>query len=292
MNGTSPVQGRSGRTIRGVAIAAAVLLTMGIASVGVAAQDEERPTILAGASLTLAPFTFIDENGENVGFELDILRAVGDKLGLDFAFVRVPFSQNFNALNANIFDVSAAAAFMRCERLQNPEGVGEFTVPTYSASQAVSARVDMVDSINSVADLDGLTVGVESLGSTADIIVDELIAGGANFTKEVFSDNPSLFLALEQGRIDAAMQGEFSSLWIARDNPAVGLAFRVPDTSFPVGFLFRQGDPRRDEFNVAINELKEEGGLADIYRKWFNEEPDPNGVSVQVVPEVTADDVC
>ena len=88
------------------------------------------------------------------------------------------------------------------------------------------------------------------------------------------------------------MQGEFSSLWIARDNPAVGLAFRVPDTSFPVGFLFRQGDPRRDEFNVAINELKEEGGLADIYRKWFNEEPDPNGVSVQVVPEVTADDVC
>jgi ABC-type amino acid transport substrate-binding protein len=290
MNGKTTVKGRPSRTLRAVAIAATVLLTMGIAATAVAAQDEDsdRPVILAGASLTLAPFTFIDENGENVGFELDILRAVGDKLGLDFAFVRVPFSQNFNSLNANIFDVSAAAAFMRCERLQNPEGVGEFTVPTYTAGQAVSTRVDMVDAINSVADLDGLTVGVESLGSTADIIVDDILAGGANFTKEVFPDNPSLFLALEQGRIDAAMQGEFSSLWIAADNPAVGLAFRVPDTDFPVGFLFRQGDPRRAEFNTAINELKEEGVLADIYRKWFNEEPDPNGVTVQVVPEVTA----
>jgi polar amino acid transport system substrate-binding protein len=248
--------------------------------------------VLAGASLTLAPFTFIDENGQNVGFELEILRAVGDKLGLDFAFVRVPFEQNFNSLNAGIFDVSAAAVFMRCERLQNPEGVGEFTVPTYTASQAVSARTEDVDALNSVEDLVGLTVGVESLGSTADIVLDELIASGLDIKKEVFPDNPSLFLALEQGRVDAAMQGEFSSLWIARENPNVGLAFRIPDTDFSVGFLFRAGDPMREDFNRAINELKEEGVIADIYREWFNEEPDPEGVSVKVVPEVTAEDVC
>ena len=242
--------------------------------------------MLAGASLTLAPFTFIDENGQNVGFELEILEAVGDKIGVDFAYVRVPFEQNFNALNANIFDVSAAAAFMRCQRLADPVGVGRFTVPTYTAAQAVSARVDDIEGINSVEDLNGLTVGVESLGS-ADSVVDQILADGGDFTKEVFPDNPSLFLALEQGRVDAAMQGEFSSLWIAADNPAVGLAFRVPDTAFPVGFLFRDGDPRREDFNVAINELKTDGVLADIYRKWFNEEPDPNGVTVQVVPEVT-----
>jgi polar amino acid transport system substrate-binding protein len=281
-------------TRRLVVLAAALALVSSVMATSVAAQEEEaeRPVVLAGASLTLAPFTFIDENGQNVGFELEILEAVGDKLGLDFAFVRVPFEQNFNALNANIFDVSAAAAFMRCERLQNPEGVGEFTVPTYTASQAVSARVEDVDKYNSVEDLVGLTVGVESLGSTADIVLDEFIASGLDIKKEVFSDNPSLFLALEQGRVDAAMQGEFSSLWIARDNPAVGLAFRVPDTAFPVGFVFRAGDPMRDDFNVAINELKEEGVLGDIYRKWFNEEPDPEGVSVNVVPEVTAEDVC
>jgi ABC-type amino acid transport substrate-binding protein len=227
-----------------------------------------------------------------VGFELEILEAVGDKLGLDFAYVRVPFEQNFNALNAGIFDVSAAAAFMRCERLQNPEAIGRFTVPTYSASQAVSVRAEDVDRIGSVEDLDGLVVGVESLGSTADIVVDELIASGVNIRKEVFPDNPSLFLALEQGRIEAAMQGEFSALWSTRDNPNVGLAFRVPETSFAVGFVFRHDDPMREDFNQAINELKEEGAIADLYRKWFNEEPDPEGVSVNVVPEVTAEDVC
>ena len=205
-------------TRRLLVFATALALVSGIMATSVAAQEEEaeRPVVLAGASLTLAPFTFIDENSQNVGFELGICcGAVGDKLGLDFAFVRVPFEQNFNALNANIFDVSAAAAFMRCERLQNPEGVGQFTVPTYTASQAVSARVDDVDKYNSMEDLVGLTVGIESLGSTADIVLERVHRFGARRQEgSSSSDNPSLFLALEQGRVDVPHAGSFSSLWI------------------------------------------------------------------------------
>lgn len=257
-----------------------------------APAESPRPVLLAGASLTLAPFTFIDENGENVGFEIDILEAVGDKLGYDFAYVRIPFEQSFNALNAGIFDVNVNAVFMRCQRLQDPEGFGRFTVPTYTESQAVMARAEDIPSITSFEDLVGKTIGVESLGSTADLLLDEVIASGLQINKETFPDNPSLFLALDQGRVDATMQSELPSLWATRDNPNMGLAFRVPDTALPVGFMFRHDDPRREDFNRALDELKEEGVVAEIYRKWFDEEPDPEGVSAKVVPEVTPEDVC
>lgn len=243
--------------------------------------------VLVGTSLTLAPFSFIDENGESVGFELDILDAIGERLDVDFNYVRVPFSQNFTALQAGVFRVSAAAAFITCERLANPEGVGVFTVPTYAAGQSISTKPELADEVNSLEDLEGLRVGVESVGSTADQLVNRLLQEGMQFEKVVFSDNPSLFLALEQGRIDAAMQGEFSAAWLTRGNDNIVIAHRVEETYTPVGFLFRQGDPLYDEFNRILDDLKREGVLAELYEKWFLQAPDPSGPTVQVVPVPT-----
>ena len=243
--------------------------------------------VLVGTSLTLAPFSFINEKGDSVGFELDILKSVGEKLGIDFRHVRVPFSQNFTSLNAGIFRVSAASAYMTCPRLLDPKAVGQYTVPIYSAGQAISTRSDLAAKVHGLADLAGLRVGVESVGSTADALVDKTLQT-VKFEKIVFADNPSLFLALEQRRIDAAVQSEFPSLWQIHGNPAMVLAARVPGTSLPVGFLLRQGDPLRDDINRALNELKSEGELAKIYVRWFQAEPDPASPTVQVVPEVTA----
>lgn len=242
--------------------------------------------VLVGTSLTLAPFSFINERGESVGFELDILNAVGERLGLSFNHVRVPFSQNFTALNAGIFRMSAAAAFITCARLADPEGIGQFTVPTYSAGQVIATRPDLADAVNGFADLAGKRVGIESIGSTADRVVDEALQA-VQFEKVVFSDNPSLFLALEQGRIDAAVQGEFSATWQTRGNPNITIAHRITETYFPVGFLFRNGDPLRDEFNRVLDDLKREGKLAEIYRQWFETEPGPDSATVNLVPAPT-----
>ena len=242
--------------------------------------------VLCGTSLTLAPFSFINEKGESVGFELDILTAIGQKLGIEFRYVRVPFSQNFTSLNAGIFRISAASAFMTCARLMDPKGVGEYTVPTYAAGQSISTRPDLAPKIKSLQDIAGLKVGIESIGSTADKLVDDTLKT-VKFEKVVFSDNPSLFLALEQKRIDVAVQREFPALWETRGNPAVLLAARIPQTYFPVGYLLRQGDPLRADVNHAIDDLKREGKLAAIYKQWFDVDPDPDGPTAKVMPDVT-----
>src|SRR5262245_52982477 len=83
-------------------------------AVGESQAQAPSNVIYVGTSLTLAPFSFINEKGENVGFEIDVLKAIGERLGYQFQFVRVPFSQNFTSLNAGIFRVSASSAFMTC----------------------------------------------------------------------------------------------------------------------------------------------------------------------------------
>jgi ABC-type amino acid transport substrate-binding protein len=269
---------------------AALVAVAAVASLAVVDSRAQAPTnvVYVGTSLTLAPFSFINEKGENVGFEVDVLKAVGERLGYQFQYVRVPFSQNFTSLNAGIFRVSASSAFMTCERLKNPKGVGRFSVPTYSSGQAIATRADLADKVKSLEDLKGKKVGIESIGSTADRVVTEA-KKKIDFEKVVFPDNPSLFLALEQGRVDAAVQGEFSALWQIRGNKTMKIAARIPDTYFPVGFVFRDGDPMREQFNKALNDMKTDGTMVKIYKEWFNSDPAPDSPTGKVVPEVTAE---
>lgn len=275
-------------TRRAAILAGAAFLTAsGALAQGLGGGSLPNNIVLVGTSLTLAPFSFINEKGDSVGFELDMLQAVADRLSLKVSYVRVPFSQNFTSLNAGIFRIGAASAFMTCPRLGDPKGVGRFSVPTYSSGQAISTKAALAPKVKGLADLAGLKVGVESVGSTADKLVDEAMTR-TKFEKVVFPDNPSLFLALEQGRIDAAIQSEFPSLWQTRGIPEIVVATRLKETYIPVGFVFRDGDPLRDDVNRTLDQLKTEGVLASLYKKWFQVDPDPESPNVKVVPTVTA----
>jgi ABC-type amino acid transport substrate-binding protein len=267
---------------------AAVVVAGGLAAlvVGSPATAQQKEVLLVGTSLTLAPFSFINEKGENVGYELDILKEIGVRKNYNVQFVRVPFSQNWPALNAGVFRVSASSAFMTCERMKNPTGVGEFTVPTYSAGQAIATLSKNADKIKSPADFAGKKIGVESIGTTADRVADELLKT-TRFEKVVFPDNPTLFLALEQGRVEAVMQGEFSALWQMRGNSNIAISGRLVETYVPVGFLFKQGDPLRLEFNKVLDEMKTDGTMAKIYKQWFNTDPPADSPAGKVVPPVT-----
>ncbi|MBL0928590.1 MAG: amino acid ABC transporter substrate-binding protein [Alphaproteobacteria bacterium] len=284
---TSPAMPNRVRRFLSLALAAAFVAGGISATSGVSpAAAQQKEVLLVGTSLTLAPFSFINEKGENVGYELDILKEIGVRKNYNVQFVRVPFAQNWPALNAGVFRVSASSAFMTCERMKNPTGVGEFTVATYNAGQAIATLAKNAGAIKSPADFAGKKIGVESIGTTADRVADEL-AKTIRFEKVVFPDNPTLFLALEQGRVDAVMQGEFSAIWQTRGNNNIVISGRLTDTYVPVGFLFKQGDPLRLEFNKVLDEMKADGTMAKIYKQWFNTEPPADSPAGKVVPPET-----
>lgn len=276
------------RTRLGTVALASLLLTLGACSGGGAEGGDipaQGATIQIGSTMDLAPLDFVDDQGEPTGYELDVVQAVADDLGYELEFVKTPFEQAFTGLLANKYRFNASAIYTRCARIKDKGSFGEFTVPVGQAGQAVTTTAEMAAGITSLEDLAGKTLGVESAGSTADSVADENIAIG--YTKEIFPDNNSLFLALEQGRIDAAMQSEDVSRYTIREKPAMQVAFVLEDTRLSYGWVFRAEDPLRDKFNETINKLKEDGTIPRIYEEWFGVAPADGDPASTVVPEVT-----
>jgi len=243
-------------------------------------------TLNVGSSMDLAPLDMVDAQGNATGYELDVVKAVSDKLGYKINWVKTPFEQAFTGLLADKYRFNASAIYTRCKRVQDKANFGEFTVPMGWAGQAITAPADKASSYKSFVDLKGKTIGVESAGSTADGVADANASAG--FTKQIFPDNNSLFLALQQGRIDAALQSEDVSRYTIKDKPDVQVSFIVPDSRLSYGWVFRAGDPLRQKYNDTINALKTDGTIPGIYKKWFGADPASDDPAVAILPEVTA----
>jgi ABC-type amino acid transport substrate-binding protein len=271
-----------------VLVALIVLAATGCGDDDEARSGGEANVVKVGSTLALAPFEFTDKQGDAQGFEIDILEAVGDKLNLSYEYVKTPFEQAFTGLAAGKYRLNASGIFIRCERIAGTEKVGDFSVPTYADGLAVTVRSADADSVKSLEDLRDKAVGVESKGSAAETLVsaqeDEL---GIERT-EVLPDTAGLMLALEQGRIDAAVQSKLASQYAIRNKrDKLTVAAEVPGTEIPAGFVFKDGDELRARFDGALDELKRDGTLARIYRSWFKVAPEPDSPTARVVPAVT-----
>lgn len=242
--------------------------------------------VKVGSTLALPPFEFVDQDGAIQGFEIDLVRAVARRLGLRVEFVKTPFTQAFVGLAAGRYRLNASNIFIRCERISGPGRVGHFTVPTFDVGLSIATRADRPPEARSLEGLRGLDVGVESRGTGADLLADRH-HDAIGFRKVVFDNTAALFLALEQGRIGAAIQSEPVARYALRGRRGLTVGPVLPGTAVPVGLLFRRDDPLRVRFNDAIDALKRDGSTRRLYERWFEAPPDPLSAAVRVVPEIT-----
>lgn len=251
-------------------------------------RAQGREVIKVGSTLALPPFQFVDQTGEIRGFEIDLVRAIAEHLGFELEFVKTPFAQAFVGLAAGKYRLNASNIYIRCERIGGPGRVGHFTVPTFDVSLSISTRAERADRARSVEDLAGLSVGVESRGTGADLLADRF-KDTVGFRKVVFDSTAALFLALEQGRVDAAIQSDSVARYALQHRRDLVVGPPLPGTAVPVGLLFRDGDSLRLRFNTTIDTLKREGVTRRLYERWFGGAPDSRSAVVTIVPEVTTE---
>ncbi len=118
-----------------------------------------------GTEGVYSPFSFHDPaTGELVGYDVDVAKAVGQKLGVKVEFVETPWDSMFAALEADRFDVVANQVTVNPERqakydLSQPYTVGEGVIVT---------RADD-DSITSLADLKGKTAAENATSNWSEV---------------------------------------------------------------------------------------------------------------------------
>ncbi|RYG09147.1 MAG: transporter substrate-binding domain-containing protein, partial [Burkholderiales bacterium] len=116
---------------------------------------------VVGTDAAYAPFESQDEKGEIVGFDIDVVKAVAAKAGVEVKFVNTPWEGIFNALNQGDRDLLVSAVTITEERKQTMD----FTDPYFDAQQLIAVKDD--SKVAKFNDLKKLKVGVQT-GTTGD----------------------------------------------------------------------------------------------------------------------------
>ena len=120
-----------------------------------------------GTDAAYAPFESQNEKGEIVGFDIDIVRAVAAKSGIEVRFVNTPWEGIFNALKQGDRDLLVSSITITDERKLSMD----FSDPYFDAHQLIAVKAD--SKVARLADLKSLKVGVQT-GTTGDEAISKL----------------------------------------------------------------------------------------------------------------------
>jgi polar amino acid transport system substrate-binding protein len=242
------------------------LLTMALLTA--CTGGEQRSTyekIMEEGNMTFAmsgaypPFNYIDENGEVIGFDVDIGKAIGNEMGVEAEAITADFDGIVAGLNGNRFDMIIGSMAITEER----EREVSFTTPYYYDGAQFFAQAD--SELESIEDLENGQVGVVT-GTT----FHENLQDMDNIEILQFSSDVDNIMAVEQGRIDGMVTGRFVGLRAPEeygvDIVPVGPILYPED----VAIALRQEDTELLEVvNKALQTIVDNGVYQEISNKWF-----------------------
>ncbi|MFD2647056.1 amino acid ABC transporter substrate-binding protein [Devosia albogilva] len=247
------------------ALAAVGLMTLATPVVAQSALDQirEAGALRIGTEGTYAPFTFHDESGELVGFDVEIGRAIAEHIGVEAEFVEGPWDGLIAGIDANRYDVVINQVGINEER----QAKYDFSEPYIASKAALIVREDNAD-ITTFEDLEGKRSAqtlTSNFGKLAESYGAELVP------TEGFDQSIALVL---QGRADATINDSLSFFDFKTQQPdaQVKVVATAEDADFS-GVLLAKGKP---ELLAAINEalaaIQADGTYAEISQKYFGED--------------------
>ena len=213
-----------------------------------------------GTEGVYSPFSYHDPaTGQLVGYDVDVARAVAEKLGVKVEFVETPWDSIFAALEANRFDVVANEVTINAERkqkydLSEPYSVGEGVVVTRAND----------NSIKTLDDLKGKVAAESATSNWSDVARK---AGARVETVEGFTQAIKL---LNQGRVDATINDSIAvyAYLAETGDTTVKIAGSVGEKS-EQGFAARKNSGLLPDLNKALDQLRDDGTLADTSQKYL-----------------------
>ncbi len=256
----------------GVTMAAALAVLMLPAAVNAASLEEirERGYIDIATEDNYAPFEIM-KDGEPTGFTHDVVAEFKEYADFEVRQDILPWSGLLASVRAGKYDMAITGSIISVERLR----VFDFAVPTASAQHYYIKRKGD-DRINGVADLDGLTVGVQA-GSVLLSRLPELEAmleetGGSLGEVVEYTSYPEIYEDLQNGRIDYTVNSIISAKsLIAQRGDDFEMGEPVSGPGFHAYPVPKGNESLLNYINEFILQLRDSGRLAELQEKWFGQ---------------------
>ncbi|MEI0524417.1 amino acid ABC transporter substrate-binding protein [Brachyspira murdochii] len=220
--------------------------------------------LVLGLDDTFAPMGFRDENGEVVGFDIDLAKEVASRLGVELEIKPIEWSSSILSLNKGDVDVLWNGVTINDARKQQIN----FSKPYLNNRLVIVKAIDDA-AINSKDDLAGKVLGVQ-VGSNDEALTADPSSKDAKEIRR-YDVNVNAFLDLQAKRIDAVIIDEVAAQYYISEKKA---PFVVVDNSPLTEELYGVGFRKSDEKLLAevdriLDEMKADGKAAEISQKWF-----------------------
>ncbi len=219
--------------------------------------------LVVGTNAAFPPFEYVGDDGNPDGFDVALIKAIGDKIGMDVQIQDMEFDSLVTSIGSKI-DVAIAGMTVTDERKK----MVDFSDSYYEAVQNV--LVPQGSTIASADDLKGLKIGVQ-LGTTGEFIADEIEGASISaYNKAVDAVND-----LINGRVDCVIVdknpaevfvAQYSDKLTVLEGSQFGFEAEHYAIALPKGNTELAG-----KINSALKELKEDGTYDALIKKYIEE---------------------
>jgi len=215
-----------------------------------------------GSDIPYPPFEQ-GKPGEYTGFDIELMEAIGEKIGRTPEFTDTSFETIFRDVAQGKFEAVISAATITEER---EESVA-FSDPYYLSEQAILVKEG--SDIAGLEDLSGKTVGAQQGTTGLELGKEKADAGELR----PYPEGPDAVNALKSGTVEAVIIDAPVAQNAVEESGGVEIAEKVPTEEEYGIALAKDNTELLEEINKGLEEVIADGTYTTIYEKWFKLEP-------------------
>ena len=251
-------------------------------------EIKEYGKLVVATSPDFPPFESLDKAGNVIGWDIDVAKALAEKLGVELEIQKMEFDAVLSSVAAGKVHIGMAGISNTAKRDESVD----FSLNVFDSSQMIIVRADNT-SINGPMDLAGKTVAVQAgtignwlaemdedyaynFDDDGNVLLDEPILGAPKTVTKLSSG----LIAIQQvknGQADAVILDKLPAKTIVEKlNAEGGNQLKILDMSvYDDAYAFAIGEGNtalKAWIDEALTELKEEGFFEELNSKWFGSE--------------------
>ncbi len=230
-------------------------------------------TIVVGTNAEFPPFEYIDNDGEIAGFDVALMKAIGDEIGYDIKFTNMEFKSLLGAISTGGIDAAIAGMTITDDRKESVD----FSDPYFSANQYIIVQIDN-EEITTLEDLNGKKISVQE-GTTGDLMAtpddeNEIITDKSTVVKR-FKKGTDAVLELKNGGVDAVIiDSSPAQKFVAANADSLKYIPIDEETAEPeeYGIAVAKGNSEIVELlNEGLAKIKENGVYDELIDQYFGD---------------------
>jgi polar amino acid transport system substrate-binding protein len=229
---------------------------------------EKNGKIIVGLDATFAPMGFTDKDDNIVGFDVDLAKAVGEKLGVEMEFKSIDWDAKYTELEAKNIDCiwnGMSATPERAEKLSLSK--------EYFNNKIIVMTLKDDVKVDKAADLANYNVGIQADSSALEVVKENKDYDSFKDKIKEYKSYDDAITDMQAGRMDCVVIDEVLGNYknTKMKNALKECKYNFGDDFYAIGF--RKDDKElTKKVNDALQELIDEDEAAKISKKWFGKD--------------------